>query len=123
MSGSLTKPSDQRSVPRIENMDCAMRCRMGERDEVTMLRLRDLSTDSICLETHETSVPSLRDKEITHLEASIPELGLYLQCKAQLARSFDSGMALKFMNLDPTTRGIIRSFYPPGTEWQQDAAR
>lgn len=114
---SLHTPRDKRRVPRIENLGYASRCRFGERDEVTSMRLRDLAVDSLRLETHDADLPPLPSDEETFLEASVPQMGLYLHCRARVARRDDEGVALRLMDLDPATRGIIRSFYPADTQW------
>lgn len=120
MSPSSTRaPRDKRRVPRIGQLDYASRCRFGERDEVTSLRLRDLSVDGVLLEAHEADLPPFENDEVTFLEASVPQMGLYLHCRAQVTRREAEVIALKFMDLDPATKGIIRSLYPADTEWSE----
>ena len=119
VSTSVRSSRDKRRVPRIENLDYASRCRFGERDEVTSMRLRDLAVDSMRLDIHDADPPALQPTDVTFLEASVPQMGLYLHCRAEVARTDGEGVALRLMDLDPATRGIIRSLYPADTEWPQ----
>jgi hypothetical protein len=90
--------------------------------------LRDLAVDSLRFELHGVLPGDLSRSAKRQFEAHIPGLDLYLRCKAWVARTYEGpnggdrirGAALRMMDLDPATRGHIRSLYPAGTPLPED---
>ncbi len=117
--------AERRRTPRLEPLGHPIRCTFDETRTYPDAILRDLAVNSLRFELRGRPHLGLRPHAVSEFEAHIGELGLYLRCRARVARTYSlarngetiTGAAVQLQGLDPAARGAIRGLYPPGTVW------